>query len=343
MPQKSLQNYVAVLENIKKQIRESRLKAALAVNCELIKLYWKIGAAILEKQKISKWGDKILENLSRDLSEEFPDMKGFSKRNIFYMRQFAEIYPDFVFVQQAAAQIPWFHNVAIMQATPEKAEREFYIRETIENGWSRNVLEIQIQTKLFHRQGKAVTNFKKTLPPEISDLANQTLKDPYIFDFLTIGKEASERETEKSLVAQVEKFLLTLGKGFAFVGRQYQLQVGGEDFYIDLLFYHIRLKSYVVVELKADKFKPEDAGKLNFYLAAIDGEIKGEDDNSTIGILLCRNKNKLVAEYSLRGINKPIGVTSYEITEKLPKKFQTQLPTVAEIEKGFGKKFKIKK
>ncbi len=343
MPQKSLQNYVAVLENIKKQIRESRLKAALAVNYELIKLYWKIGAAILEKQKISKWGDKILENLSRDLSEEFPDMKGFSVRNLKYMRVFAREYPDFLIGQQLAAQIPWFHNVAIMQATPDKLEREFYIRETIENGWSRNVLEIQIKTKLFHRQGKAVTNFTRTLPPEISDLANQTLKDPYIFDFLTIGKEASERETEKSLVAQVEKFLLALGKGFAFVGRQYQLQVGGEDFYIDLLFYHIRLKCYVVVELKAEKFKPEDAGKLNFYLAAIDGEVKGEDDNPTIGILLCREKNGLVAEYSLRGINKPIGVTSYEITEKLPKKFQTQLPTIAEIERGFGKKFKIKK
>jgi predicted nuclease of restriction endonuclease-like (RecB) superfamily len=218
MPQKSLQNYAVILEDIKKQIRESRLKAALAVNCELIKLYWKIGTAILEKQKISKWGDKILENLSRDLSEEFPDMKGFSVRNLKYMRVFAREYPDFEIGQQLAAQIPWFHNVAIMQATPDKVEREFYIRETIENGWSRNVLEIQIQTKLFHRQGKAVTNFKRTLPPEISDLVNQTLKDPYIFDFLTIGKEASERETEKSLVAQVEKFLLTLGKGFAFVG-----------------------------------------------------------------------------------------------------------------------------
>jgi predicted nuclease of restriction endonuclease-like (RecB) superfamily len=343
MPQKSLQNYAVILEDIKKQIRESRLKAALAVNCELIKLYWKIGAAILEKQKISKWGDKILENLSRDLSEEFPDMKGFGTQNLKYMKRFASEYDESEFGQQAVDQLPWGHNVALIYSVKNKIERQFYIRETIANGWSRNVLEIQIKTKLFHRQGKTINNFKRTLPAEQSDLINQTLKDPYIFDFLTIGKEASELEIEKELSHQITKFLLELGKGFSFVGRQFHLKIGGDDFYIDLLFYHIRLKCYVVVELKAEKFKPEDAGKLNFYLAAIDGKVKGDDDNPTIGILLCRGKNGLVAEYSLRGINKPIGVTNYEITEKLPKKFQTQLPTIAEIEKGFGEKFKRKK
>ncbi|NBV06066.1 MAG: DUF1016 domain-containing protein [Proteobacteria bacterium] len=343
MKKSPLQNYLSVLENIKKQIKESRLKAALSVNSELIRLYWKIGAAILEKQKTAKWGDKILENLSRDLSEAFPDMKGFSKRNILYMRRFAEIYSDFEFVQQAAAQIPWFHNVVIMQAASDQIERQFYIKETIENGWSRNVLEVQIKTKLFHRQGKALNNFKQTLPAEISDLVNQTLKDPYIFDFLTITTEANERDIEKSLIEHVEKFLLTLGKGFAFVGRQYQLQVDEEDFYLDLLFYHIHLKCYVVVELKTSKFKPEHAGKLNFYLAVIDDKLKRADDKPTIGILLCNDKGGLTAEYSLSGINKPIGVASYEITEKLPQNLKSQLPTIQEFEAELGKKFKIKK
>jgi predicted nuclease of restriction endonuclease-like (RecB) superfamily len=339
---KPITNYVSVLEDIKKQIRESRLKAALAVNSELVKLYWKIGAEILQRQKISKWGDKILENLSQDLMEEFPDMKGFSVRNLKYMRVFAREYPDFQIGQQAAAQIPWFHNVLIMQAVSNKTEREFYIRETIANGWSRNVLEMQIQTKLFHRQGKTINNFKRTLSAEQSDLVNQTLKDPYIFDFLTIGEKASEREIEKELSHQVTKFLLELGKGFAFVGRQYHLEVGEEDFYLDLLFYHIHLKSYVVVELKVGKFKPEYAGKLNFYLSVVDDKIKRDDDSASIGILLCNDKGGLTAEYSLRGINKPIGVAGYKIAEKLPKKLQNQLPTIAELEKELGKKIKRK-
>lgn len=335
-----LQNYFSVLENIKKQIKESRLKAALSVNSEMIRLYWKIGFAILEKQKTAKWGDKILENLSRDLSEAFPDMSGFGSQNLKYMKRFAAEYTEKEFGQQAVDQIPWGHNVAIIYLVKTKEERQFYIKETIANGWSRNVLEMQIKTNLFHRQGKAITNFKQTLPAEISDLVNQTLKDPYIFDFLTIGKEAHEREIEKSLVEHVEKFLLTLGKGFAFVGRQYELKVGDEDFYLDLLFYHIHLKCYVVVELKAGKFKPEDAGKLNFYLSVVDGEIKRSDDNPTIGILLCGSKNGLTAEYSLQGISKPMGVTSYEITEKLPKNLKTQLPTIEEFEAELGQKIK---
>ena len=226
MKNSPLQNYFSVLENIKKQIKESRLKAALSVNSEMIRLYWKIGFAILEKQKTAKWGDKILENLSRDLSEAFPDMKGFGAQNLKYMKRFADEYTEKEFGQQAVDQIPWGHNVAIIYSGKTKEERQFYIKETIANGWSRNVLEMQIKTNLFHRQGKAITNFKQTLPAEISDLVNQTLKDPYIFDFLTIGKEAHEREIEKSLVEHVEKFLLTLGKGFAFVGRQYELKVG---------------------------------------------------------------------------------------------------------------------
>lgn len=343
MKKSPLQNYISVLENIKKQIKESRLKAALSVNSELIKLYWKIGSAILEKQKTAKWGDKILENLSRDLSEAFPDMKGFSKQNLKYIKRFASEYSENEIGQQAVDQIPWGHNVLLIYSVAEKTERQFYIQETISNGWSRNVLEMQIKTKLFHRQGKALTNFKQTLPAEISDLVNQTLKDPYIFDFLTIDKEARERDIEKSLVEHVEKFLLTLGKGFAFVGRQYQLQVDDEDFYLDLLFYHIHLKCYVVVELKTGKFKPEYAGKLNFYLAVIDDKLKRADDKASIGILLCNDKGGLTAEYSLSGINKPIGVASYEITEKLPQNLKSQLPTIAEFEAELGKKFKIKK
>jgi predicted nuclease of restriction endonuclease-like (RecB) superfamily len=337
-----LNTYVSTLENIKKQIKESRLKAALSVNSELIRLYWRIGSSILEKQKEAKWGDKVLENLSKDLLEAFPDMKGFSKRNIFYMRSFAEIYPDFQFVQQAAAQIPWFHNVAIMQAAKSKEEREFYVKETIDNGWSRNVLEMQIARNLYHRQGKTINNFKQTLSKEQSDLVNQTLKDPYIFDFLTIGKEASERELEKDLANYITKFLLELGKGFAFLGRQYHLEVDEEDYYIDLLFYHTHLKCHVVVELKADKFKPEYAGKLNFYLSALDAKLKREDDNPSIGLLLCKDKKGLTAEYSLKDIGKPIGLANYNITEKLPKNLKTQLPSIAELEKSFAKKFKNK-
>jgi predicted nuclease of restriction endonuclease-like (RecB) superfamily len=329
---KSVVSYLAVLENIKKTIKESRYKAALSVNSEMIKLYWKIGDEILQRQRKSKWGDKVLEKLSEDLLEAFPDMKGFSKRNIFYMRKFAEIYPDFLFVQQAAAQIPWFHNVAIMQSISEHSERLFYIKETVANGWSRNHLEMQIKTELFHRQGKAITNFKNTLPATTSDLLNQTLKDPYIFDFLTIAKDATEREIEKSLIQQVEKLLLTLGRGFAFVGRQYELNVDEESYFIDLLFYHIPLKSYVVIELKVGKFKPNHTGMLNFYLSAVDAQLKNEDDNPSIGILLCNDKGALTAEYALQGINKPIGVSSYKITEKLPRNLKSQLPTIEELE-----------
>ena len=340
--QKSLQSYISTLENIKKQISESRIKAALSVNAEMICLYWKIGFMILERQKESKWGDKILETLSKDLSEAFPDMKGFSKRNIFYMRRFAEIYSDFQFVQQAAAQIPWFHNILIIQASDSTKEREFYIKETIKNGWSRNVLEMQVKSDLYNRQGKTINNFKKTLSPTQSDLVNQTLKDPYIFDFLTIGKEASEREIEKELINYITKFLLELGKGFAFLGQQYHLEVDEEDYYIDLLFYHTHLKCHVVVELKADKFKPEYAGKLNFYLSALDAKLKRDDDNPSIGLLLCQDKKGLTAEYSLRDINKPIGLANYKITEKLPKNLKTQLPTIEELEKTFTKKLKQK-
>lgn len=313
------------------------------MNSELIRLYWKVGSIILQKQKTAKWGDKILENLSQDLSEAFPDMKGFSKQNLKYIQRFAVEYKENEFGQQAVDQIPWGHNVLLMYSIKDRAERQFYIQETIKNGWSRNVLEMHIKTKLFRRQGRALNNFSKTLPPAISDLASQTFKDPYIFDFLNLSNKASEREIEKSLIEHVEKFLLTLGKGFAFVGRQYHLEVDKEDFYLDLLFYHTHLKCYVVVELKAGKFKPEYAGKLNFYLNVIDDQLKRDDDKSTIGILLCNDKSGLTAEYSLRGVSKPIGVASYKITEKLPQKLKSQLPTIAELNAQLGKKFKIKK
>ncbi len=326
------QEYLELLNNIKSQIYSSRNKAVIAVNSELVKLYWYIGRKILDEQTHKGWGSKVIDILSKDLKKEFPEMKGFSTRNLKYRRKFAETYSDIEFVQQVAAQIPWFHNCIIIDKINDTDERNWYIQQTIENGWSRNVLVMQIETDLKNRIGKADTNFKETLTDYHSDLANESLKDPYIFDFLSIGKDAHEREIEKELVKHITKFLLELGSGFAFVGNQYRLEVGGEEFFIDLLFYHLKLRCYVVIELKSGDFKPEHAGKLNFYLSAVDSLLKSDADNPSIGLILCKSKNKLVAEYSLKDISKPVGISEYKLIESIPEEFKTSLPSIEDLE-----------
>jgi predicted nuclease of restriction endonuclease-like (RecB) superfamily len=282
----------------------------------------------------------MVDNLEKDLISEFPDLKGFSRRNLFYMKGFYSFYKGyFNQVQQLVAQIPWGHNILIMSKSKTIEESIFYLNETLQNNWSRSVLNIQIGTDLFSRQGKAITNFKNTLPNPNSDLAIQTLKDPYLFDFLTIRRNADEKSVEEQLTLHITKFLLELGTGFAFIGRQFKLEVGEKDFYIDLLFYHMKLRCYFVVELKAKSFKPEYAGKLSFYLSAIDDKLKSISDNPTIGIILCREKNRIEAEYALRGISQPIGVAEYQFSKAIPDDIKSDLPTIEEIEKELSLTF----
>ncbi len=328
----STKEYTSFFDNLKLRVSTSQYQAAQSVNKELIILYHHIGLEILKRQKEYDWGSKIIDQLSRDLRSEFPEMRGFSPRNLKYMRQFAQEYPDVEFVQQVAAQLPWFHIATIMDKVGSKEDQLFYMRSAIQHGWSRSIMVIQIESSLHKRQGKAVTNFKDKLPSPQSDLAHYTLKDPYIFDFLSIGDEAHEREVEKALVHHMEKFLLELGSGFAFVGRQYHLEIGGQDFYIDLLFYHLKLRCFVVIELKDKDFKPEYAGKINFYLSAVDDLIKDESDQPSIGLILCKSKNNVLAEYTLRDMTKPIGLAEYRLTESLPENLKTALPTIEELE-----------
>lgn len=325
-------DYASFLHSLKERIASAQIKAALAVNRELVLLYWHIGRDILDRQKAEGWGAKVIEQLSNDLRSAFPEMRGFSSRNLKYMRKFAEIWDDEQFVQQAAAQIPWFHNCVILDKTKTTEEREFYIQKTIENGWSRNILVLQIESNLYERQGNAVTNFELTLPKPQSDLANQLLKDPYNFDFLTLHDAAVERDLEKALLENIQRFLLELGVGFAFVGSQYNLEVGGEDFFIDLLFYHVNLRCYVVIDLKMGKFKPEFAGKMNFYLSAVDDLLKNEGDEPSIGLILCKAKTGIIAEYALRDMKKPIGFSEMKLIEKLPDNLKGSLPTIEELE-----------
>lgn len=326
-------DYPGLLAELKEQIRSAQVRAALSVNRELVMLYWGLGRRILAKQAEQGWGAKVIDRLSRDLRREFPEMKGLSVRNIKYMRAFAKAYPQEEFVQQVAAQIPWFHNCTLLDQVKDPQEREWYIRATIEYGWSRAVLVHQAESNLYHRQGKALTNFSRTMPAPRSELAQQIMKDPYAFDFLSVGQEAAEREVERALLEDIRKFLLELGVGFAFVGSQYHLEVGGEDFYIDLLFYHLRLRCFVVVELKVEGFRPEFAGKMNFYLSAVDDLLRHPDDQPSIGIILCKGKNSVVAEYSLRDTNKPMGVSSYELAKALPDALKKELPSVEALEK----------
>ena len=327
-------DYEQFLGELKERIRTAQLRAAVSVNRELVLLYWQIGRDILARQKQHGWGAKVIEQLAGDLRREFPGMEGFSPRNLKYMRAFAQAWPDEPIVQQAAAQIPWFHNCVLLDKVKDPTEREWYVRQTIENGWSRNVLVHWIESDLYERQGKSSTNFEQSLPRCQSDLARELLKDPYDFQFLATAREAEEREIERGLVAHIREFLLELGAGFAFLGQQFRLEVGGEDFFIDLLFYHVKLRCYVVLELKAGPFKPQYAGKMNFYLSAVDDLLRHPDDKPSIGIILCKAKNKVIAEYALRDLAKPVGISSYvtKLVESLPKELQGNLPSAKQLE-----------
>lgn len=324
--------YDEFLRELKERIRSAQVRAALAVNRELVLLYWQIGRDILSRQQQQGWGAKVISQLAKDLKKAFPEMKGFSRTNLLYMRAFAQAYQDEHFVQQLAGQIPWFHNCVLLDKLKDATERQWYIQKTIEHGWSRSILVHQIELRLYHRQGKATTNFDRTLPKPQSELAEQVLKDPYNFDFLSLGDKAWERELEKALLNHIRDFLLELGVGFAFVGNQYHLEVGGRDFWIDLLFYHYRLHCFVVIDLKVVEFEPEFSGKMSFYVSAIDDLLKQSGDNPTIGIILCKTKNQTLVEYALRDVNKPIGVSTYQLQDALPENLQGSLPTIEQLE-----------
>lgn len=324
--------YADWLADLKTRIHSAQQRAALAVNRELVLLYWQIGQDILARQAAQGWGAKVIERLSQDLRSAFPEMKGFSRANLMYMRAFAAAWPDEKIVQQAVGQLPWGHNLVLLSQLKDPAQRLAYAESAIQHGWSRNVLNIHIETRLLERSGKAVSNFSTTLPAPQSDLARESLKDPYRFDFLGLSREAGERAIENALVKHVTEFLLELGAGFAFVGRQVLLDVGGDEFFIDLLFYHLKLRCYVVIELKGGKFKPEHLGQLSFYLTAVDEQIKHPQDNPTIGLLLCKSKNKVVAEYALRQNTQPLGVAEYKLIESLPPELATDLPSIEQIE-----------
>ncbi len=360
-------DYSAWLKELKNKVRLVQIKAAVKVNTELLLFYWELGRDIADKQKGARWGEGFLKQLSLDLMAEFPDMKGFSKRNLELIRQWYSFWHKEIiakqpvsqleieksqqpadqnsqqtplqakksFGQQAVAQlmqIPWGHNIVIISNCKNPEEAFFYIQKTIQNNWSRSVLTHHIESNLFKRDGKSITNFEVTLPTPQSDLARETLKDPYNFDFLTLTEKHNEKELEDALVNHVTRFLLELGAGFSYIGQQYRLEVSGDEFYIDLLFYHVKLHCYVVVELKSVKFKPEFAGKLNFYVSAVDEILKSEQDNATIGILICKSKNDTVVEYALKDVHKPIGVSEYIITKNLPDEYKTSLPSIEEIE-----------
>ena len=325
-------DYADWLISLKSHISRARQRATIGVNQELVRLYHHIGTEILERQTRQGWGAKVIDRLASDLRAAFPEMKGFSSRNLKYMKFFAQMCPAGLIGQQPAAQLPWFHLVTLLTKVSADTEREWYAAQVIQHGWSRPTLDVHIKNQLHLRQGIAITNFDRNLPTPHAQLAIETLKDPYLFDFLGLGDEALERDIENALIRHITRFLLELGAGFAFVGRQFRLEVDGDEFFIDLLFYHTRLKCYVVVELKGVAFKPEHAGQLNFYLAAVDAQIKAPDDKPTIGLLLCKTKKRLVAEYALSGINKPIGVAEYQLVRALPEPLDTNLPSIEEIE-----------
>ncbi|WP_059399996.1 PDDEXK nuclease domain-containing protein [Pseudomonas aeruginosa] len=329
----SPEGYGEWLADLKGRIHSAQQRATLAVNRELVLLYWQFGNDILTRQAQQGWGAKVIERLAHDLRIAFPEMKGFSRANLMYMRAFAEAWPDAAIVQQAVGQLPWGHNLVLLTRLKDPQQRLAYAQSAIAHGWSRNVLNIHIETRLLERSGTAVTNFDVSLPKAQSDLARESLKDRYRFDFLGLHDEAQEREIEHALVKHVTEFLLELGAGFAFVGRQVLLDVGGDEFFIDLLFYHLKLRCYLVIELKAGKFKPEHLGQLGFYMTAVDRQVKGEHDNPTIGLLLCKSKNKVVAEYALGDKTQPMGIAEYKLLESLPAELQTSLPSIEQIER----------
>jgi predicted nuclease of restriction endonuclease-like (RecB) superfamily len=339
--------YIPFLNELKARIRTARVKAALSANRELIELYWYVGKGIVKRQRTEGWGKSVVERLSQDLRSEFLGMTGFSPQNIWYMRAFYLAWTeDIRILQQPAGElegqnlpsiltkIPWFHNVVLIEKLKNPIERMWYAKNALEHGWSRNVLVHQIEIGLYMRQGKAVTNFERSLPYPQSDLAQEAIKDPYIFDFLSMKDKRAEQDLERGLVDNIRKFLLELGVGFAFVGSQYHLEVEGEDFYIDLLFYHLRLRCFVVIDLKAGPFKPEYAGKMNFYLSAVDDGLRYDTDNPSIGIILCKTKKRLIAEYALRDMTAPIGVSEYRLTRTVPADLLRGLPGVEDLEKG---------
>ncbi len=346
-------DYAGLLADIKQRVRHAQTRAVLAVNAELIRLYWEIGALIDARQKKEGWGAGVIPRLARDLHNELPEEKGFSQRNIKQMLAFYREYPHLEFVPQPVAQIedtpkvqrlvvlfpsdlllsvPWGHHGVLMAKVKDLTIRQWYMQAAMEDGWSRNILVMQIETAAHARLGRATTNFARRLPPFDSDLVQQTLKDPYLFDFLTLESGFRERELETGLIAHLEKFLLEPGQGFAFVGRQYHFDIGEQDFYIDLLFYHLKLRCYVVIDLKRGDFKPEYAGKMNFYCSVVDDKMRHETDKPTIGLILCQQPNRVLAEYALRGMDKPIGVSSFELTRALPETLQSSLPSIEEIE-----------
>ncbi|MDR0305995.1 MAG: PDDEXK nuclease domain-containing protein [Chitinispirillales bacterium] len=361
-------DYKKWIIEVKQKIRSTQIKAAIAVNSTLIEFYWYLGKMITEKENV--WGGKLIEQVSKDLKEEFPDMQGLSRRNLFNTQKFYQFYSNSIvqqpvaligqqlvdqlqtienkqdttyprtedkIVQQLVAQIPWGHNILIFTKSKDIKEALFYIQKTKDNNWSRDTLALQIKSNLYKRQGKAITNFTNTLPAPNSDLALQTLKDPYIFDFLQLAEDYKERDIENQLIQHIIRFLLEMGKGFAFVGKQYNIQLNEKEYFIDLLFYHIPLQCYVVVELKNKDFEPEFAGKLNFYLTLIDKTLKRENENPTIGILLCRGKDNMEVEYALQDIHKPMGVSEFKLDEALPENFKSSLPSIEELEEELKK------
>lgn len=336
-------DYTSWLASLKQRITGARQRAILSANKEQIHLYHDIGRDILERQSREKWGAKVIDRLSADLRLAFPDMKGLSTTNLKYMRFFAQECPNRQIGQQSADQLPWFHVVTLLTKLSDPTIREWYAHAALQQSWPRDTLVAQIKSQLHLRRGKAITNFGKRLDPSVAGLAAEILKDPYHFDFLGLGEEAHEKDIENALIRHITRFLLELGAGFAFVGKQFKLEVAGDEFFIDLLFYHTRLKCYVVVELKAQSFKPEHAGQLNFYLNVVDAQIKAPDDKPTIGLLLCKTKNRLVAEYALAGIDKPIGVAEYQLLQALPKPLDTYLPSIEELESALARDLKEKK
>lgn len=325
--------YQSWLAGLKNRIRVSQLRAAVRVNTELMQVYWQLARGIVEKQQEAGWGDALIEQLSRDLSAAFPEIRGFSRTNLFYVRKWYLFYSrERELVPQLVGLIPWGHNREIVTKCSEVKEALFYVSETIRHGWSRAVLLHHLESGLYRRQGKALNNFALTLPKPQADLAMETLKNPYNFDFLSFGPEAREKDLEDALADQITRFLLELGQGFAYMGRQYRLNVGGDDFYLDVLLYHTKLRCHVVVELKVTEFQPEYAGKLSFYLNAVDAQLRHPSDNPSIGILLCKTPNKVVVEYSLKNAAAPLGVAEYRLMHAVPEELKGELPTVEELE-----------
>mgnify|MGYP002784975621 FL=1 len=323
-------NYDEFLGNLKERIRTVQVRAALAINQELIALYWQIGRSILERQREEGWGAKIIDQLAKDLARDFPDVSGFSSRNLKYMRSFAEAYPDIV--QRSVALLPWRHNIALLEKLKSHEKRLWYAAKALENGWSRDILVLQIETDLHQRLGGATTNFQQVLPKPQSDLAQNLLKDPYHLDFLTLNQDAQERELEKGLVEHIRDFLLELGLGFAFLGNQYPIEVDGKDYRLDLLFYHVKLHCYIIIDLKMREFQPEDSGKMNFYVAAVDNLLRSSSDNRTIGIILCKSKSKTTVEYALQDMGNPIGVSTFKLRQSLPEPLRDSLPSIEQLQ-----------